>query len=133
MTGTLLDVYQKTVDAAGKAVRARITGPAARRHVHALRMRHDAVMIGAGTANGVFRWRRSVIDALFALLEREHGDPLRQVLARFCRDYEGSMYGYPDLLVLDLMLPGIDGLSVLRNIRLEDKYIPILISPIAWA
>lgn len=27
-----------------------ITGPAARREVHALRMRHDAVMIGAGTA-----------------------------------------------------------------------------------
>jgi DNA polymerase-3 subunit epsilon len=54
-----------------------------------------------GTPNGVFRWRRSVIDALFALLEREHGEPLRQVLSRFCRDYSGSMYGYPDLLVLD--------------------------------
>ena len=27
-----------------------ITGPAARRHVHSLRARHDAVMIGAGTA-----------------------------------------------------------------------------------
>ena len=33
----------------------------------------------------------------------------------------------PDLIVLDIMLPGIDGLSVLRNIRLEDKHIPILI------
>jgi len=33
----------------------------------------------------------------------------------------------PDLIVLDIMLPGIDGLSVLRNIRLEDKRIPILI------
>ena len=54
-----------------------------------------------GTPNGVFRWRRSVIDALFALLERERGEPLRQVLIRFCRDYEGSRYGYPDLLVLD--------------------------------
>jgi len=54
-----------------------------------------------GTPNGVFRWRRSIIDALFALLEAERGDPLRQVLARFCRDYEGSRYGYPDLLVLD--------------------------------
>ena len=27
-----------------------ITGPAARRHVHAMRARHDAVMVGAGTA-----------------------------------------------------------------------------------
>ena len=34
---------------------------------------------------------------------------------------------YPDLIVLDIMLPGIDGLSVLRNIRLEDERLPILI------
>lgn len=33
----------------------------------------------------------------------------------------------PDLIVLDIMLPGIDGLSVLQNIRLEDEHIPILI------
>ena len=33
----------------------------------------------------------------------------------------------PDLIVLDIMLPGIDGLSVLRNIRLEDERITILI------
>ncbi len=33
----------------------------------------------------------------------------------------------PDLIVLDLMLPGIDGVSVLRNIRLEDERIPILV------
>lgn len=33
----------------------------------------------------------------------------------------------PDLIVLDIMLPGIDGLSVLRNIRLDDERIPILI------
>ncbi len=33
----------------------------------------------------------------------------------------------PDLIVLDIMLPGIDGLSVLRNIRLDDNRIPILI------
>lgn len=33
----------------------------------------------------------------------------------------------PDLIVLDIMLPGIDGISVLRNIRLEDERIPILI------
>ncbi|MDY6789812.1 MAG: response regulator transcription factor [Thermodesulfobacteriota bacterium] len=33
----------------------------------------------------------------------------------------------PDLIILDIMLPGIDGLSVLRNIRLKDERIPILI------
>jgi two-component system alkaline phosphatase synthesis response regulator PhoP len=33
----------------------------------------------------------------------------------------------PDLIVLDIMLPHIDGISVLRNIRLEDERIPILI------
>lgn len=33
----------------------------------------------------------------------------------------------PDLIVLDIMLPVIDGFSVLRNIRLEDERIPVLI------
>ena len=33
----------------------------------------------------------------------------------------------PSLVVLDIMLPGIDGLSVLQSIRLEDERMPILI------
>lgn len=33
----------------------------------------------------------------------------------------------PDLIVLDIMLPGMDGLSVLQNIRLEDEKLPVLI------
>jgi len=33
----------------------------------------------------------------------------------------------PDLIVLDIMLPKLDGLSVLRNIRREDERLPILI------
>ena len=33
----------------------------------------------------------------------------------------------PDLIILDIMLPGIDGLSILQNIRLEDEKLPILI------
>jgi len=33
----------------------------------------------------------------------------------------------PDLIVLDIMLPGIDGLSILQAIRLEDERVPILI------
>ena len=33
----------------------------------------------------------------------------------------------PDLIVLDIMLPHIDGISVLQSIRLDDNRIPILI------
>jgi DNA-binding response OmpR family regulator len=33
----------------------------------------------------------------------------------------------PHLIVLDIMLPGIDGLTVLQSIRLEDDRLPILI------
>lgn len=33
----------------------------------------------------------------------------------------------PHLIVLDIMLPGLDGLAVLRHIRLEDEQLPVLI------
>jgi DNA-binding response OmpR family regulator len=33
----------------------------------------------------------------------------------------------PDLIVLDIMLPGLDGLAVLRHIRLKDERLPVLI------
>jgi len=33
----------------------------------------------------------------------------------------------PDLIVLDIMLPGIDGWSVLQSVRLADERIPVLI------
>ncbi len=35
--------------------------------------------------------------------------------------------GQPHLIILDIMLPGIDGFSVLQSIRLEDERLPILI------
>ncbi len=34
---------------------------------------------------------------------------------------------HPDLIVLDVMLPGIDGFSLLQRIRLEDEKLPVLI------
>ncbi len=54
-----------------------------------------------GTANGVFRWRRSVIDAMFCLLGHAESEPMREVLRRLCRDYSHARYGYPDLLLID--------------------------------
>ena len=33
----------------------------------------------------------------------------------------------PDLIVLDIMLPGVDGIKVLRRIRAEDEKLPVLI------
>ncbi len=33
----------------------------------------------------------------------------------------------PHLIVLDLMLPGIDGMQILKNIRLEDDRLPVMI------
>ncbi|MCG8549275.1 MAG: response regulator, partial [Desulfobacterales bacterium] len=33
----------------------------------------------------------------------------------------------PDLIVLDIMLPMVDGFSILRTIRREDEKIPVLI------
>ena len=58
-----------------------------------------------GTPNGVFRWRRSIMDALFALLDHSAGEPMRRTLQRFCEDYRDARYGYPDLLVIDATGP----------------------------
>ena len=54
-----------------------------------------------GTPNGVFRWRRGVLDALFEFLGAADGNAVRAMLGKLCRDYAGSRYGYPDLLVIE--------------------------------
>lgn len=54
-----------------------------------------------GKANGVFRWRRSALDALFKLLTQAPAEALRHMLRSFCEDYKNARYGYPDLMVSD--------------------------------
>ena len=54
-----------------------------------------------GKANGVFRWRRSILDALFALIDNAATEPSRRMLRRLCQEYKDARYGYPDLMVLD--------------------------------
>jgi len=54
-----------------------------------------------GTANGVFRWRRSILDAVFALLGSAAPAAVRSVLRRLAADYRNSRYGYPDLMIID--------------------------------
>ncbi len=79
-----------------------------------------------GTPNGVFRWRRSVLDALFEFVAVAPIEGIRTMLDRFCRDYTGSRYGYPDLLLIDEGQPRFveiktDGDCLRRNqmLRLE--------------
>ena len=54
-----------------------------------------------GTPNGVFRWRREMSEAVFALLDHAEPMSIATIIERFCLDYEGSRYGYPDLMVVD--------------------------------
>ena len=54
-----------------------------------------------GTPNGLFRWRRSMNDALFRLIDHGDGDSIATILRKLCQDYEDSRYGYPDLMVID--------------------------------
>jgi two-component system, OmpR family, alkaline phosphatase synthesis response regulator PhoP len=43
------------------------------------------------------------------------------------RGYELARTTNPDLVVLDLMLPGMDGYSILKRLRAEGKDVPVLI------
>lgn len=54
-----------------------------------------------GKANGVFRWRQSMNDAVMALLDHAEPAAVAQMLEHMARDYENQRYGYPDLLVID--------------------------------
>lgn len=56
---------------------------------------------------------------------------LQGFLVRIARDGTSGLRDWrewrPHLIVLDIMLPGIDGFTVLQNIRLDDPQIPVLI------
>ncbi len=54
-----------------------------------------------GTPNGVFRWRRELNDAVFALLDHGDSNALARSMRRLCSDYRESRYGYPDVMVVD--------------------------------
>ena len=54
-----------------------------------------------GTANGVFRWRRSMAEVMFALIDHADRRALAAMLDRMCRNYAQARYGFPDLLVID--------------------------------
>lgn len=56
-----------------------------------------------GTPNGVFRWRRELNDAVFALVDHGNSDALISSMRRLCRNYRESRYGYPDVMVIDEM------------------------------
>ncbi len=43
------------------------------------------------------------------------------------KGFELARNGSPDLIVLDLMLPGIDGYTILKKLRAEGKDVPVLI------
>jgi len=40
---------------------------------------------------------------------------------------ESARTWHPDLVLLDLMLPGIDGYQVLRSVRQSDRHVPVII------
>lgn len=54
-----------------------------------------------GTPNGVFRWRESMNDAVFALLDNAPAAATEAVLRRLSQDYANSRYGYPDIMLID--------------------------------
>ncbi|MGI9205793.1 MAG: exonuclease domain-containing protein [Woeseiaceae bacterium] len=54
-----------------------------------------------GTPNGVFRWRHSMNDAVFALIDGADSAALAVILRRLCQGYTDSRYGYPDLMLVD--------------------------------
>lgn len=86
-----------------QAVASRLAGladrPATRRLLLLTMTRHF------GTANGLFRWRRSMAESVLAFLDVADPGAVATILRAMCRDYPGTRYGFPDLLVIDEVGP----------------------------
>lgn len=54
-----------------------------------------------GKPNGVFRWRRETLEALFVLAGHADAESVLAMLDHLIDDYLGSRYGYPDLMLED--------------------------------
>ena len=54
-----------------------------------------------GTANGIFRWRRSMAEVVFALIDHAEPAPVAAMLRIMSQRYRDTRDGFPDLLVVD--------------------------------
>ncbi len=68
------------------------------------RVKRELLKVSArhyGAPNGIFRWRRSMNDALFALIDHAEPAAISSMLRRLSQNYTETRYGFPDLLVVD--------------------------------
>jgi len=54
-----------------------------------------------GRSNGVFRWRKSTLEVVFALLEHADHQAIATLLRLMCKNYLQTRDGFPDLLLID--------------------------------
>jgi DNA polymerase-3 subunit epsilon len=92
LSGTIYDKYRDAIE----SKLALLRNPAAAKH-QVLRISTQHY----GSPNGVFRWRRTMNDAVMALLDNASGDAVATILRTMAKDYENSRYGYPDLMLVD--------------------------------
>jgi DNA polymerase-3 subunit epsilon len=54
-----------------------------------------------GQANGLFRWRQSMLEPIFTLVDAGSPIAIEKILRQFCTSFSKSRFGYPDLMVVD--------------------------------
>ena len=77
----------------------------------------NKVLVVEDNANLAFGLTRSLESEGYEVQAAEDG----------VRGFELARTGNPDLIVLDLMLPGMDGYTILKRLRAEGKDMPVLI------